>query len=70
MFRSILTAAILTGIFCSAFAVAIDVFTDMLDRTNVILASFASGFFGSLIAQTVLGRWKENRKLALRRHEK
>ena len=64
MLRHILTIAILTGAFCSGFAVAIDLLTDMLDRTNLIVASFASGFFGSLFAQTVLGRWREKRGTA------
>jgi len=64
MLRTILFVAVLTGIFCSGFAVAIDVFTDMLDRTNIVIAAFASGFLGSLFAQTVLARWKERRRIA------
>lgn len=59
MIRSIFLTALLTGIFCSAFAVGIDYVTDMLDRTTVIGVSFTSGFLGSLFAQTVLGRWRE-----------
>ncbi len=70
MLGKILTIAILTGIFCSGFAIAIDLLTDMLDRTNIIVASFSSGFFGSLFAQTVLGRWKEKRRLASREIER
>ena len=62
MLRRILTIAMLTGAFCSGFAIAIDMLTDMLDRTNIIVASFFSGFFGSLFAQTILGRWKEKLK--------
>ena len=62
MWRLILTIAVLTGVFCSGLAIAIDLLTDMLDRTNLIIASFSSGFLGSLFAQTVLGRWKENRR--------
>lgn len=61
MRRQILTIAVLTGVFCSGLAIAIDFLTDMSDRTNLIIASFSSGFFGSLFAQTVLGRWKEKR---------
>ena len=56
MMRPVLVTALLTGIFCSCFALAIDVFTDMLERTNVLLISFASGFLGSLFAHFVLGR--------------
>ena len=70
MLRRIVIIAILTGIFCSGFAVAIDLLTDMLDRTNLIVASFSSGFFGSLFAQTVLGRWKEKLGLARTESEK
>ncbi|MGI9391265.1 MAG: hypothetical protein ACR2O1_14505 [Boseongicola sp.] len=64
MLRKIFMTAILTGLFCSGFAITLDFLTDMLERTNIILASFASGFFGSLFAQTVLGRWIESRKQA------
>lgn len=62
MMRSLLMTAVLTGIFCSVFAVGIDYVTDMLERTTVIGVSFTSGFLGSLFAQTVLGRWRENDK--------
>ncbi len=58
MIRPILLTAVLTGIFCSAFAVFIDYATDMLMRNQVIGISFASGFLGSVFAQTVLGRWR------------
>ena len=56
--RPILLTAVLTGLFCGGFAMAIDVLTDMLDRTNVLMVSFASGFLGSLFAQTVMKRWR------------
>ena len=62
MIRPILLTAVLTGVFCSVFAVGIDYVVDMLERGTVIVVSFLSGFLGSLFAQTVLGRWKENRK--------
>jgi ABC-type Mn2+/Zn2+ transport system permease subunit len=62
MIRPILLTAVLTGVFCSVFAVGIDYVVDMLERGTVIVVSFFSGFLGSLFAQTVLGRWKENRK--------
>ncbi|MBT8412962.1 MAG: hypothetical protein KJO30_01420 [Boseongicola sp.] len=58
MIRTIITSAVLTGIFCSGFAVIIDLATDMLQRQQLIIVSFASGFLGSLFAQTVLSRWK------------
>lgn len=58
MIRSILLTAILTGVFCAFFAVFIDWATDMLMRNQIIGISFASGFLGSLFAQTVLARWK------------
>ena len=69
MLRTILFIAVLTGVFCSGFAIAIDVFTDMLDRTNIIIAAFASGFLGSLFAQTGLARWKERRRIASQESE-
>lgn len=56
MIRPALVTACLTGVFCGGFALAIDVFTDMLDRTNVLLVSFSSGFLGSLFAHFVMGR--------------
>lgn len=61
MIRPILLTALLTGFFCAIFAVGIDLVTDMVDRTTVIVVSFTSGFLGSIFAQTVLGRWKEGR---------
>lgn len=70
MLRPILTTAILTGIFCSGFAVTLDILTDMLERTNILIASFASGFFGSLFAQTVLSRLKRVRKSPARGEER
>ena len=62
MIRPILLTAALTGLFCSVFAVGIDLLTDMLDRGVVVGVSFASGFLGSIFAQTILGRWKEKDK--------
>ena len=62
MIRPIFLTAVLTGVFCSVFAVGIDYVTDMLERGAVIGISFTSGFLGSIFAQTVLGRWKEARK--------
>ena len=59
MIAKVLISAGLTGIFCSGFAMLIDVATDMLGRGEISLFSFASGFLGSLFAQTVLSRWRE-----------
>jgi hypothetical protein len=59
MLRPILFTAILTGAFCSGFAVFIDWATDMLATGQVVGISFLSGFLGSLFAQTVLGRWRD-----------
>ena len=62
MIRPILLTAMLTGVFCAAFAVFIDWATDMLMQNQVIAISFVSGFLGSLFAQTVLGRWRRDGK--------
>ena len=48
MIRPILLTAVLTGVFCSVFAVGIDYVVDMLERGTVIVVSFLSGFLGSL----------------------
>lgn len=58
MIRSLLTSAALTGAFCAGFALVIDTATDMLGQGQIALFSFASGFLGSLFAQTVLIRWR------------
>ena len=58
MIKSMLISAFLTGGFCAAFAVGIDWATDMLDRTSVLMVSFASGFLGSLFAQSMLTKWR------------
>ena len=62
MIRVVLVSAVLTGVFCAGFAVFIDWATDMLQRNQVIVVSFISGFLGSLFAQTVLGRWRGGEK--------
>lgn len=53
---SLVISAVLTGAFCGAFALGVDVLTDMLDRTNLLMISFVSGFLGSLFASFVMGR--------------
>ncbi len=50
MVKQIIITAVMTGAFCSVFAVGIDWVTDMLDRQQVIVVSFTSGFLGSLFA--------------------
>lgn len=62
MVKQIIITAVLTGAFCSVFAVGIDWVTDMLDRQQVIFVSFTSGFLGSLFAQTVIGKWRAKDK--------
>jgi len=58
MLRSLITSACLTGLFCSGFAVVIDLATNMLGTQQLIMVSFASGFLGSIFAQTVLMRFR------------
>lgn len=58
--RQILLTALLTGIFCAAFAVFVDWATEMLMQSQIVAISFVSGFLGSLFAQAVLGRWRGN----------
>ena len=55
MIRAFVFPAIITGVFCAGFAVAIDQLTDMLARTQVIVVSFISGFLGSIVARLILG---------------
>lgn len=57
--RLILLPALLTGTFCGAFAMGVDFLTDMLERQQVLLISFTSGFLGSIFASFVLGRWRD-----------
>lgn len=60
MTRPILISAVLTGMFCAGFAFGIDWLTDMLERANVIVLSFLSGFMGSLFASFVMGRRRDD----------
>ena len=55
MIRAFVLPAIITGVFCAGFAVAIDQLTDMLARNQVIVVSFISGFLGSIVARLILG---------------
>jgi hypothetical protein len=56
MLRAAIFPAVLTGIFCAIFALAVDTLTDMLAQGQVMLVSFFSGFLGSLFASVVLRR--------------
>ena len=58
MVQNLFIPALLTGFFCAVFAVGIDYVTDMLERNQIILFSFTSGFLGSLFARLVLGKGK------------
>lgn len=57
--RMLWLTAVLTGGFCAVFAMGIDWLTDMLARRQVIALSFASGFLGSVFAQLVLRRGRD-----------
>ena len=59
MLKVVLTSAVLTGVFCAGFATVIDLATDMLERQQVVVISFFSGFFGSIFAQVVLRKWRD-----------
>ena len=58
MAKLILSTALLTGLFCAGFALAVDWLTAMLDRGWVAGVSFVSGFLGSLVGQAITGRWR------------
>ena len=56
--KTLVLSACLTGLFCAGFAMVIDYATDMLQRNQVLVVSFISGFLGSIFAQTVLRGWR------------
>ena len=61
--RPLLTQALLTGLLCAGFALAVDAVSVMFDTVGVAGISFVSGFLGSLVAQTLMrgtGRGKGN----------
>jgi hypothetical protein len=62
-----LAQAALTGGFCVVFAVVVDAVTDRLALAVFLSVSFASGFCGSLFAQTVLRRGTASPPAARRR---
>ena len=52
--RPLLATAALTGLFCAGFALVVDAVSAMFDTVGVAGISFASGFLGSLVAQTIM----------------
>ncbi|MDU8911026.1 hypothetical protein [Aestuariicoccus sp. MJ-SS9] len=58
MLKLALVPALLTGVFCAAFAVGVDFVVGMKGLTTVIVISFVSGFLGNCFAQIVTGRDK------------
>ena len=52
--RPLLTQAVLTGLFCAGFALAVDAVSVMTGAAGLAAISFASGFLGSLVAQTLM----------------
>ncbi|WP_299924878.1 hypothetical protein [uncultured Pelagimonas sp.] len=61
MLKTLLTTAILTGIFCAGFSVMVSQVAVQLSMTAVVVISFISGFLGSTIAQLVQ-KWRDARK--------
>ena len=59
MLRWLFLPAVLTGVFCAAFTLAIDLATDMIARNLVVVLSFISGFCGSIFARLVLGKGQD-----------
>ncbi|WP_186766661.1 hypothetical protein [Puniceibacterium confluentis] len=53
MTRLLLLPALLTGVFCAGFAVAVDFAVGMKGLLTVTGISFVSGFCGNLFAQIV-----------------
>ncbi|WP_101069132.1 hypothetical protein [Roseovarius salinarum] len=51
--------ALLTGLFCSVFAVVVDAILDMAGVWMVAAVSMISGFLGSLFAQLTTGRGRK-----------
>ena len=54
MTRIILIRAVLTGAFCSVFAVVVDMLLDHLTIIQLMITATISGFCGSLFAHLVL----------------
>lgn len=63
MVKSVFMSAAMTGAFCALFAVIINAAASMLERDQIVLLSFLSGFLGSLVAQAIMAFfWKRRRK--------
>ena len=56
MSRLMLMSALMTGVFCAAFAAVVDAFTEALTMWQVIGIALVSGFCGSIFASIVMGR--------------
>jgi uncharacterized membrane protein YjjB (DUF3815 family) len=56
MLGKALISASLTGVFCAGFAWGLARIGPMLADGEILIASFVSGFLGSLFAHFVLGR--------------
>lgn len=61
MSRSILLAALTTGLFCAGFTFVVEMVTELLTLTQALIAAMISGFCGSLFASFVLGRGGQSR---------
>lgn len=58
MIRAALLAALVTGAFCSVFALGVHLTTSLLANWQVMAVGGVSGFCGSLFARMALGREK------------
>ena len=58
MTRAALFAALVTGAFCSVFALGVTLTTSLLEYWQVMAVGGVSGFCGSLFARLTLGREK------------
>jgi len=52
--RAFIVPALLTGGFCSVFAVTVDMIMDLVSAWHVAVLGGVSGFLGSIFARTVL----------------
>ncbi|MEO0485130.1 MAG: hypothetical protein AAF092_04365 [Pseudomonadota bacterium] len=50
-----LLAALATAVFCACFAFVVDTITDALAAWQIIGFAAASGFFGSLVGNSLFG---------------
>lgn len=59
--KTLISTAILTGLFCAIFSLMVSLVAVQLSMVAVLLVSFVSGFLGSTVAQLVQ-RWRDARK--------